>query len=241
MLKFKLQTGNLPAPITSLLFPTERGKEFTNEAPSGKRWTFVNYKVSKEVADKAKTEDVTVPQPFACAVDSFSFDAIVAAEKGKEMLVSLFNDYQDSVVIDSANGKSMIYANDIDQLIADYFDASRKRNAPTQEDILKWYDDTFAVAYVVRVEERNAAETNLTGKQSAEATKRVVDGYRNYVKMITGKSCSLEPQLISGVRQTIERLQELGHIDADDKMAAFVVEKCIVRTAKVEAIIADVG
>lgn len=244
----KLQTGNLQAAValTAVVYADKATFLSADNLPTeGNRWVCLGYKVTEKKLEEAKTKDVDFPANFAVQVPILSLDA--DNEDHAKFLAGLAQDYQDSMFAAVANRKSLVNAADVDALIADYFDTTRARNAPTIEDCMVWYTVNFVPAYVARCIERNnlSAKDGLTAIVSDKEMATVSQAYEKYVKTIVGRSCTMDKVVVNGVRQTIDKLIELGHLE-DDSIAQHVVAKCREYMTKHDqqndiTVVADVG
>ena len=226
-LKPKLSTGNLTPELVKTVVQFGSKSDFKpaeDKLPADCRWSLIAYKVSEAIAKKAETQDVDVPANFAIAVPQFVFDG--ANEQHVAFARALAQDYQDKVIHDVADKKSAANPLDWTQTIAGYFDRS-KSGGLTKKSIMEWFDSVWSVAYMVRLTQLNAlADTKkLT---DAEMTKRVAN-YRSWCdSILSGKAeeCLTARSLVSTVRQTTEKLAELGLMVSCPE-SQHIVDRCL--------------
>lgn len=210
--KFELQTGNLPAVVASTAMTHATKADVSRKAEEGWRLSFVQYKISGK-AEKDADFGATFPANFTVEIPSVSYDQVATMANGEKFLNALVADHQDSMISKSANGDSTVDVTNWDALIADYF--STTRGIPLT-DIKEWAEETFAAAFVLRMEEMNAtagAEGRAvkTDKQIDLLTRSYVD----YIGKICSKSCTLSPDYIKSVRTVLNRLIEVDALEAD--------------------------
>lgn len=217
MRTYQLQTGNLPESLAKTAV-TYTDRKSLAPAPENMRWCFVGYKVRT-----GTPADAVLPASFAVLLSNdVQVSDVEVYEKFKDALV---NDYQDKMVHEVADKKSIVDPADMDALIADYFDTTRNRLVPTLAEVMEWYDGAFVEAYKARVAERNEQTIKANdGKPQSEAeTKRIVDAYRGYVRNIKTNG-PLSENILRGVRQTIDKLIELEWLEKDT-IASFLLDK----------------
>lgn len=221
MLKRTLQTGNLSAALAASAQVYESKPAFEAVAPEGTRWCFVGFKVTSKMLEAAKTAEIVVNSNFAVAVPIAQYDA--ENDKHISFLAALAQDYQDSIIVASANKETAVDPTDLDRLIDDYLSTERNRLVPTKKQMLEWFDADWVPAYICRVIQKNEAD----GKETTTEAQmhKVINAYKGYLSAILPKECMLDRVCINGVRQSTEKLIELELL-APGAEASHLIDCC---------------
>lgn len=208
---FAIRTGNLPSALVTSAVQYESKVEVKAEPQAGTRFVFVGYKIGKT----AKGGEVQ-PANFYVTVNDDP-TALLSVNGSIAWLHDLARDYQDKMIHASADKETAIDPTDWRAMIADYYDNTRTRSGVTLKDMKDWIKETFEYAFISRQTELQVtalAEGRIqkTNKQIEQLTK----GFCSWMEAVCVKQCLLGHQVLNGLRQTLDRLCELGHLQSDD-------------------------
>ena len=148
----------------------------------------------------------------------------MTAARGEEFLLSIAHREQDTLVHACVDKKSSVDVDNLDAIIADYFDTTRG-DGMTQKAIATWADEVFFMAFHQRQTDQNASGVvaQVTDAQIAARGSDLV----KYIKGVTSSTAgTVSKHYVKNLLRYLTGYLELGLFNADDEILQHVTECC---------------